>query len=309
MVTPKQLLEIERAGVLRFHCVGDTGGLVDPRPQRAVAAAMIGELNGPEPVDFFYHLGDVVYLHGEQSGYGAQFFSPYARYAAPIFAVPGNHDGDPAPGGREQSLDAFVRTFCVEGGPLRPTVGQPHVFWTLVHPWLRIVGLYTNVPEGGQVGDDQLEWLTGELRAAPPEVTLILAMHHPVYSIDIVHGSNLAFGDVLDDCFRRAGRAPDAVFSAHSHNYQRFSRWHQGRLIPYVVAGSGGFYERHGLGWGVPPTPATFPEPTDVTLECHQDSGYGFMTVSAGPAGARVVYSTVCGVAFDRFAIVPAAAS
>jgi hypothetical protein len=80
---------------------------------------------------FFYHLGDVVYYYGEASEYYPQFYEPYVHYPAPIFAIPGNHDGDlpPQPGDAQsqpsqpstqeptqqvQSLDAFVRNFCAD---------------------------------------------------------------------------------------------------------------------------------------------------------------------------------------------------
>ena len=46
------------------------------------------------PPSFFYHLGDVVYFTGARSSYYDQFYDPYLHYAAPIFAIPGNHDGD-----------------------------------------------------------------------------------------------------------------------------------------------------------------------------------------------------------------------
>jgi hypothetical protein len=102
---------IERCGRLRFHSVGDSGGIPDPAPPYAVSAAMASELDGPDPVRFFYHLGDVVYGYGEEAGYGPQFLAPYAAYRAPIFAVPGNHDGWLAPGSQVRSLDA-VLTIC-----------------------------------------------------------------------------------------------------------------------------------------------------------------------------------------------------
>ena len=133
-------------------------------------------------------------------------------------------------------------------------------------------------------------------------------MHQPVYSVDVVHGSNLELGDLLDDCFARAGRAPDAVFTGHAHNYQRFARRLDGRPIPYLVAGSGGFHERHAVGTGLPDLPAAFPGVAGVTLESFQCSEHGFMTVSARRTGAEVVYSTVSdGVArhFDSFRIAP----
>ena len=107
----------------------------------------------------------------------------------------------------------------------------------------------------------------------------------------------------------RAGRTPDAVFSAHAHNYQRFTRLHNGRGVPYVVAGSGGFHELHRLGHGVPDTPAAFAGLPDLTLEAHQHGAFGFLTVNAGPDGATAVYNMVVRrrpVSFDSFAIRPA---
>jgi hypothetical protein len=317
VLAPDRMASVDRAGLVRFHCVGDTGGWRDGRPQRGVAEAMVEELHGRAPVDFFYHLGDVVYPHGEEAGYRSQFFAPYAAYSAPIFAVPGNHDGELTPASRAGTLAAFFKAFCSDAASLRdaalrlprPAVAQPNVHWTLAHDWLWIVGLYTNVPEGGQLAIDQLTWLVGELRAAPSDATLILAMHQPVYSADVVHGSNLDLGELLDECFAHAGRVPDAVFTGHAHNYQRFARQVRGRQIPYIVAGSGGFHERHGIGAGVRDLPASFPGLEGVTLESFQCSEHGFMTISARRTGAEVVYSTVSdGVArhFDSFRIAPA---
>jgi acid phosphatase type 7 len=307
---------IHGLGRLRFHCVGDTGGLRNPGPQHAAAGAMASELAGEDPVRFFYHLGDLVYPHGEDENYAAQFLEPYADYRAPIFALAGNHDGEPAPEKPGQPLAPFVRRFCA-GGPAivserQRTMPQPNVFWTLAHDWVTVVGLYTDVPEGGVLGDEQAAWLVGELKAARPETTLILAMHHPVYSADTAHGSNLALGHALDGCFERAGRCPDAVLSAHAHNYQRFTRVWRGRAIPYIVAGCGGFHELHRLGYGIPDTPASFAGLPGLTLEAYHDAAFGFLTVTVGPGAGRVDYSTVVRrrpVPFDTVAISPARAT
>jgi Calcineurin-like phosphoesterase len=308
--------DIDRSETLRFHSLGDTGGWRDGHPQRQVAAAMADELAGPDRVHFLYHLGDVVYPHGEEAHYGAQFFAPYSDYTQPIFGIPGNHDGEAPAADPRDSLSPFLRTFCSASPPLhnaavrlhRPPPDQPHVHWTLVHDWVWIIGMYTNVPEDGEVDDDQLDWLTGELQAAPPDVTLIVAMHRPVYSADVLHGSNLTLGDALDACFARAGRVPDAVLGAHAHNYQRFTRTRDGRSIPYLVAGAGGFHERHPLGVGLPRTPVCFPGLPDVTLEAHQATAHGYLTVSVTPAGAAAVYRIVSEPGarpFDAFAVRP----
>ena len=300
-----------------FHCVGDTGGWRDPRPQQRVATAMVNELarGGPAVPRFFYHLGDVVYPHGEADHYRAQLDLAYADYPAPIFAVPGNHDAESDDLGGELALAPFRAHFCSltpplheAGAAVRPPAGQPHVHWTLVHEWVRIVGLWANVAEGGQFAPDQLEWFVGELRDTPRDTILILAVHQPVYSADVTHGSNLAFAELIEQCAARAGRGPDAVFSGHAHVYERFTRIHERRPVPYVVAGAGGYPELHPPGHGVGRLPARFPGVPGVTLDAYEDRAHGYMTVTVRPGGAEVSYTTVTARGPERadaFAISP----
>jgi hypothetical protein len=288
---------------LRFHCVGDTGGYRDPEPQRRVVAAMANELSGEDAARFFFHLGDVVYPHGEAEHYRAQFAHAYAPYTAPIFAVAGNHDAENPRLEGELALAPWSAHFCSATTPLheaghafRPAAAQPHVFWTLVDDRVRIVGLWANNPEGGEFATDQLEWFEHELADTPPDVVLIVALHQPVYSADVTHGSNLALVDLLDACGTRAGRFPDAIFSGHAHVYERFTHWRDGRAIPHIVAGAGGYPDLHPLARGVGELPASFPGVPGVTLDHCEDDEHGFMTVTVrpGPDGPRVA---------DRFLI------
>lgn len=83
--------KIQNAGEITFHTVGDTGGIHSPQFQFAVADAMTDDLSGGAA--FWYHLGDVVYYFGQEQYYFEQFYDPYRDYNAPIFAIPGNHDG------------------------------------------------------------------------------------------------------------------------------------------------------------------------------------------------------------------------
>ncbi|MEO8967279.1 MAG: metallophosphoesterase [Solirubrobacteraceae bacterium] len=310
---------ISRAGRLRFHAIGDTGGHGNPGPQQAVAAAMATELAGKHPARLHYHLGDVVYPHGEPAGYQAQFHESYRDYRAPIVGIPGNHDGECPPDQAGLPLSGFTAQFCASGQGLGPICGpgrgeparpgaahQPHVHWTLRHDLVTIIGLYTGVRDGGQLDPAQRDWLIGELRAARADAVLLLAMHHPVYSADVEHGSNLSLGDILDDCFAASGRAPDAVLSAHAHNYQRFSRSLNGRSVPYVVAGSGGFPELHRLGRGIPEPPAAFTGLPGLSLDAFQHRAFGFLTVTADYGWARLDYSLVVRrrpVAFDSVTV------
>jgi 3',5'-cyclic AMP phosphodiesterase CpdA len=307
--------QLDPARPLRFHCVGDTGGHRDAGPQHRVAAAMAAELHEDDPARFFFHLGDVAYPHGEPEHYRAQFHHAYGNYTAPIFAVPGNHDAENPRLEGELALAPWCAHFCSDTPPLheagaafRPAAGQPHVHWTLIEDRVRIVGLWANHPEGGQFAPDQLEWLIHELADTPPDTVLILALHQPVYSADVTHGSNLALVDVLDACSARAGRGPDAVFSGHAHVYERFTRRRDGREIPHIVAGAGGYPELHPLGEGVPPLPATFAGVDDVTLDACVDTAHGFMTVTVEDGAAEVVYTTAGPEGprvADRFAIIP----
>jgi 3',5'-cyclic AMP phosphodiesterase CpdA len=259
----------------------------------------------PDPASrpsFFYHLGDVVYYYGQAEEYYPQFYEPYIHYPAPIFAIPGNHDGDlppqPARGGR--SLDAFVRNFCADAPGITPeakdiprdAMTQPNVYWTLEAPFITIVGLYTNVPEGGKLDDDQKEWLSSELRDAPGDKALIVAMHHPIYSADGHHSGSKNMEQVLDRAIEQTGRIPNAVFAGHVHNYQRFTRRRDGREVPYIVAGAGGYWHLHyvekHLGVRVQ-TPFTTQDP-NITLESYCDDRHGYLRLEVGAQTMRGRY-------------------
>src|SRR5689334_5633276 len=172
---------IQSRGSMTFHTVGDTGGVKSPEPQEIVTMWMEHDFDSLDPPpSFFYHLGDVVYFTGARSSYYDQFYDPYLHYAAPIFAIPGNHDGDldiPPVG---NSLDGFMTNFCSPTATVtpdakdapRPPMTQPNCYWTLLTPLATIVGLYTNCPEHGVVEQDQADWFKGELAAAPADKAL-----------------------------------------------------------------------------------------------------------------------------------------
>jgi hypothetical protein len=154
---------------------------------------------------FLYHLGDVVYRFGEAEYYYDQFYDPFRDYPAPIFAVPGNHDGMVAPNTSAESLAAFLQNFCASGQPphrtpesgglVRTAQVQPGVYFTLEAPFVRILGLYSNCFEDPGVISDQegtypsltgaqLTYLETALQRVKKEKfsgALIIAVHHPPY--------------------------------------------------------------------------------------------------------------------------------
>jgi len=301
----ERVAAITAAGRLALHIVGDTGGVKAPEPQQIVAMHMEDDFASADAATrpaFFFHLGDVVYYYGEASEYYGQFYEPYSHYPVPIIAIPGNHDGD-IQDPSVPSLAAFVENFCAPtpqhsseaGDTARETMTQPNVYFTLEAPFLTVIGLYTNVPEHGRLDDTQIAWFHSELAAAPTDRALIVAMHHPIHSLDTHHGSSDYMGQILDAAIRETGRTPDAVFAAHVHNYQRFTRSTGGRDIPYIVAGGGGYWNLHYMtkDYGYPiPLPLAVPG-TDVTLESYMDNRHGYMRLEVTPRSLTGDYYTV----------------
>lgn len=263
---------IQDANKITFHAVGDTGatGTQDLPDEESVADAMVGDIQagGSAAPSFFFHLGDVVYYFGEGKYYYDQFYDPYRAYNRPIFAVPGNHDGvvygDTSTSDAPPTLEAFLRNFCAgspdpspdAAGLVRSAMTQPGVYFTLDAPMVSIIGLYSNVLEGPgvissqggkyPVSDEQLDFLKKELQRLKPsrlngERAVIMAVHHPPYSVDNKHGGTTGLLNDIDACCQNAGLWPDAVLSGHAHLYQRFTRQMADREIPYVVSGSGGY--------------------------------------------------------------------
>lgn len=304
VLSADEMSRVDNAGELSFHCVGDTGGVKASEAQQIVAYWMEADLSGEGAPSFLYHLGDVVYYNGERREYYPQFYEPYAQYGAPILAIPGNHDGDPLDPKVEPSLAAFVENFCASQPRLtleaqevqRDAMTEPNPYWTLTSPFVTVVGLYTNVPEGGRLDQDQQDWLQAELAAAPTDRALIVAMHHPIYSADAHHGGSAYMGGVLDAAIQAAGRVPDAVLTAHVHNYQRFTRSLEGRQVPYVVAGAGGYWHLHYMAKDEQGrqlvVPWQTPDP-NVTLAAYTEDRHGYLRLTVGKHKLAGSYVTV----------------
>jgi hypothetical protein len=285
---------IRAAGKMVFHTAGDTGGVKSPEPQRIVVDHMERDLKRTpgQPAEtpaFFYMLGDCVYYNGAETDYYPQFYQPYEFYNAPIFAVPGNHDGDPLP--NTTSLDGFVKNFCAPAPVItddahdsnRTAMTQPNVYWTLLTPLATVIGLYSNVPEGGFIDDEQLDWFTGELREADADKPVFVTMHHPPFSADDFHSGSLQMRTALDRAFGDAGRHPEIVFAGHVHAYERFTRSTPKGRAPYIVAGGGGYWHLHRMAdidGDRPVTPLTLDQDGEaITFERYVDDRHSFMRI------------------------------
>jgi len=302
---PEASIAAENAKKLVFHFVGDVGGVNGTATQDAISEAMEDQLTSAAAKDcprFLYIVGDVVYFNGQQKLYKTEFYEPYQYYRALIFAVPGNHDGDThvrkgdTPD-TEPSLYGFFENFCAaaptHATPYRMSMTQPYPYWTLECPFVTIIGLYSNV-EGsldGRGRSDQQFFLEDQLRNADPAKKVLIAVHHPPFSLDSAHGGCPDILNVIDRAVFASKRMPDAVLSGHVHNYQRFSRkvkdpkTNKDRNIPYVIAGAGGYADQarsmHRLQKGLPeeklPFQTTHP---DVKLENFNQTEPGFLRIT-----------------------------
>lgn len=291
----------------KFILAADTGGVIDSSPETMVATEM-----AKHAPDFMYIMGDVVYFYGEQSNYYTEFFKPYEKISAPIFAIPGNHDGDlnsvPPKGTKPKSLDAFMKVFCDKKVSVIPfsneikrtSITQPNVYFTLEFQTFSIIGLYTNVPSGGIVHPDQQAWFVGELKnAAANKKKIIVTLHHPAYSFDTSHGASTAMQTLLDTSFKQAGVYPAGVFCGHVHNYQRFEKNYGGVKVPYIVSGNGGYHNLHIVDkTKVTKLPTAFDATTN--LLAYNDTGYGFLELTTSGTSIQISqYASPLGGSFS----------
>jgi hypothetical protein len=312
-----------------FHCAGDTGATQGPQTENEVVDKLLSDFTG-EPVDtqpqFFYNLGDIVYSFGEHKYYYDQFYAAYRDYPRPIFAIAGNHDGivlPPPAGDSTPTLSAFLANFCSASfthsvdamGISRTTMIQPSVYFTFEAPFIRILGIYSNIlenpgvisstknpstgkPQFPELTDVQLDYLTTALTRVKKEkfkVAVVIAVHHPPYAYG-THSGSMVMLKEIDAICDATGVWPHAILSGHAHNYQRYTRTIGKRQIPFVVCGNGG----HGLQTitrGSPiRTPQTMnmfaqPERNDaVTLENYDDKQYGYLRIIVNSSQLRIEY-------------------
>lgn len=323
VLTAPVVAQIQASGSIVFHAAGDTGGIVRAEPQLAVADAMGADLVGKTYADglpaFFYHLGDVVYYFGQTEYYPEQFYDPYRNYDGPILAIAGNHDGvmyakEPI----DYSLQPFVENFCTAApvvavpGFARTTMTQPGVYFVLTAPFVRIIGLYSNTGESvgvlsdtSTIGDAQITFLNQQLAAAlaarqaanSSPAALIIAVHHPPFTGSSQHFPSAAMLAQIDTCCTSAGIWPDLVLSGHAHLYERYTRAMaaDGREIPYVVAGNGGYYNLSTMkvnAAGEKPVAGTHSEPdgqgNTISLDQYNETDYGFLRITVNATSILV---------------------
>jgi acid phosphatase type 7 len=278
---------ISDAGKMVFHVLGDSGGVKDGEYQDYVAQEMLKDVapGGNSVPQFCYHVGDVVYFTGMHDDYYDQFYEPYSHYDPPILAIPGNHDGEVDDPKAQTSLDGWVDYFMQASPDVDPIskdaprvgLNLPNVYWTLITPFATIVGLYTNVPEGGSIDSTQQQWVTNEFETADKKLPLIFALHHPIYSFDVYHSGSSKMADVLENAIRDTGRVPNLVLAGHVHDYQRIEKQIAPHgATPFIVCGNGGYHNLHKIH----STAGDVAHDTGAVLKHGADNAWGVMILT-----------------------------
>jgi Calcineurin-like phosphoesterase len=260
---PDIVKEIEKAGRIVFHAIGDSGATTGGKQfgdELSVADQLTMDCNITETANrpaFLLHLGDVVYDFGESQYYYDQFYAPFRDYPAPIFAIPGNHDSFVVPNtpAGETPLDIFTRNFCAESPAVtreaaslhRTAMTQPGVYYALEAPFVRVLCLFSNAledpgvisSENGHwtaVPDHQIDFLEAQLEKIKSDKydgAVLIAVHHPPFSYAAktsskasggAHGCSTAMLRQIDTICAKVGVYPHAFLSGHAHNYQRYTR-------------------------------------------------------------------------------------
>lgn len=307
IVDPAEIKAIKSAGKIVFHTVGDTGGVRDGAAQETLIAEAMETDFGTSKADnpaFFYHLGDVVYYNGEVGNYGIQFFKPYQYYPAPIVAIAGNHDSSAPTEAEPANLDQFQAVFCADTPkPLVPdfdrtSMIEPHLWFTLEAPFVKIIGVYSNNGEGPGILDPggnkaQLDFLESEFarakkaRAGGDSRAVLVAVHHPLFSIGKDHGSSPTMLTKVDKIMDDTGFIPDAFLSGHVHGFELFFREYKGYEIPYIICGTGGYNDDAHVKENIR-LPVQYQNGFSLTQ--FFDFQYGYMRMTVDPAWLTVEY-------------------
>ncbi len=282
---PTDVQAITNAKQIVFHVAGDTGASNSERfkAELSVSDHLTNDFQQSRVNDrpaFLYHLGDVVYDFCESKYWYDEFYEPFRNYAAPIFAIPGNHDSFIVPNtpSAEEPLKIFMRNFCApepvvtqEAASLhRTSMTQPGAYFTLDAPFVRIIGLFSNAledpgmissqkdqtPHWPGVPDVQLQYLTTQLQNIKTKAypgAVIIAVHHPPFSYAPPPNAGFAGGNhssstpmlrQIDTICKAVGVYPHAFFSGHAHNFQCYTRnltfAGSNYNVPFLVCGNGG---------------------------------------------------------------------
>lgn len=167
--------------------------------------ALVDAVNAlPFPIDFVLHTGDVMTDAADADQYEA--VKPIMDgFRVPVYYLRGNHD----------NVDGLRR--------LMPSVRTANgtLDYVIDHNGVRVVCVDSathGVDHGGQLSNEQLEWLSAQL-AAQPEKPLLAAIHHPplLLGSEMMDFFAVSNGAEVHDVFKTAAPRLQGVFFGHIH--------------------------------------------------------------------------------------------
>jgi hypothetical protein len=187
------------------------GDGADGGPDSRAVASMVGSRR----VDRLLYLGDV-YETGSAQDFQANYDTAYSRFDPITAPTIGNHEWPSIATG-------YVPYWTAARG------APPPLRYAFAASGWQLISLNSNEP----TSQDQLDWLSTEIRDTPRFGTCRIAfMHHPIFSAGL-HGDLTALQGIFGELEGHAS----IVLAGHDHDMQRLQP--VGGITPYVE-GAGG---------------------------------------------------------------------
>ncbi len=188
-----------------FAVMGDTGS--GDEAQKAVAQQMVKQ-RLIKPFEFVIMLGDNIYEKGEAEKIGTHFEEPYKDLltaGVKFYASLGNHDII-----KGLEFQTNYKNFNMGG---RRYYNFTKTVQNNDEKLLEFFALDSN-----EVDDEQIAWLEASLKASKAKWKVAFC-HHSIYSSAKMHRPYVKLRALLEPLYVKYG--VDAVFSGHSHCYER----------------------------------------------------------------------------------------
>ena len=255
-----------------FAVIGDTG--TGDEAQLSVARQMVKQRE-KKPFEFVLMLGDNIYEKGEEKYIKSHFEEPYKDLLAAgvkFYASLGNHDII-----RGLEFQTNYQNFNMGGRRYYNfTKGASENYETL----LEFVALDSNL-----MTPEQLKWTDETLRASKARWKIIFS-HHSIYSSARMHGQYVKLRAQLEPLYVKHG--VDAVFSGHSHCYERVKPQ---KGVHYFIQGASGEIKRKTL------------DRTTPIYAAGEDEKNSFLIVQAGEDELKVEAIAADGGLIDSYTI------
>ncbi|HKQ75766.1 MAG TPA: metallophosphoesterase [Blastocatellia bacterium] len=255
-----------------FAVIGDTG--TGDEAQLSVARQMVKQRE-KTPFEFVLMLGDNIYEKGEEKNIKSHFEEPYKDLLAAgvkFYASLGNHDII-----RGLDFQTNYQNFNMGGRRYYNfTKGGSENYEVL----LEFFALDSNL-----MTPEQLKWMDETLRASKARWKISFS-HHSIYSSARMHGQYVKLRAQLEPLYVKHG--VDAVFSGHSHCYERVKPQ---KGVHYFTQGASGEIKRKTL------------DRTTPIYAVGEDEKNSFLIVQAGEDELKVEAIAADGALIDSYTI------